>query len=163
MNQQSLNLKSSILALSHSAALLTYLVETDHGMLYNTIQHSAPLWGMNQQPLNLKSSILALSHSAALLTYLDETDHAMLYNTIQHSAPSEVWTSNPTISSLALSHSASLLTYLDETDHGMLYNTIQQSASWWGMDQQPLNLQSSTEPLSSATHLPGWDWSWHAI
>ena len=69
--------------------------------------------------------------------------------------PGEVWTSNPSISSLALSHSAALLTYLDETDHGMLYNTIQYSASWWGMNQQPLNLKSSTEPLSSTTHLPG--------
>ena len=86
MNQQPLNLKSSILALSHSAALLTYLDKTNHNMLYNTIQHSASWWGMNQQPFNLKSSILALSHSAALLTYLDETDHDMLYNTIQHSA-----------------------------------------------------------------------------
>ena len=101
MNQQPLNLKSIILPLSHSVALLTYLDETDHGMLYNTIQHSASWWGMNQQPLNLKSSTLALSHSAALLTYLDETDHDMLYNTIQQSAPSEVWTSNPSISSLA--------------------------------------------------------------
>ena len=86
MNQQPLNLKSSILALSLSAALLTYLDETDHGMLYNTIQHSGSWRGMNQQLLNLKSSTLALSLSAALLTYLDETDHGMLYNTIQHSA-----------------------------------------------------------------------------
>ena len=55
INQQPLNLKSSILALSYSAALLTYLDKTDHGMLYNKIQHSGSWCGMNQQPLNLKS------------------------------------------------------------------------------------------------------------
>ena len=66
MNQQPLNLKSSILAMSHSAALLTYLDKTNHNMLYNTIQHSASWWGMNQQPLNLQSTTEPLSSATHL-------------------------------------------------------------------------------------------------